>query len=61
MLARFGDAELIVEVVDWVWAGVEAMINEKTISAVVTVKIRGIRCSKCIRGIRTTVFDMAAF
>ncbi len=56
MLARFGDAELIVEVVDWVWAGVEAMINEKTISAVVTVKIRGIRCSKCIRGIRTDCF-----
>ena len=55
MLARFGDAELIVEVVDWVWAGI-AMINVKTISPVVAVKIRGIRCSKCIRGIRTDYF-----
>ena len=56
MLARFGGAELIVEVVDWVWAGVEAMIKVKTISTVVTVKVRGIRCFRCIRGIRTDYF-----
>ena len=56
MLARFGDAELIVEVVDWVWAGVEAMINVKPIRTVVTVKIRGIRCFRCIQVIRTDCF-----